>query len=471
MAFNSLYFALFSTVVFLVYWITPVKKKWKILLCANIFFYACSSFKSVLVLFVVSVFSYYAGKQIEEKQNKKSYLLIGITGLLFILYVFKYLNFSLSLVEMLLKISISKLELLLPLGISFYTFNSISYLVDIYNGEKAENNYLFYLTYISFFPAITSGPLVRYNDLINQIRQEKIFKYEEGKRGVILFAWGLFKKIVIADNISFYIDPVFANITVYKGFVLILTIVLYCIQIYADFSGYSDMAIGLARLLGITLPDNFKQPYFSTSIKEFWSRWHISLSNWLRDYIYIPLGGNKKGTTRMYINILIVFLISGIWHGASINYVIWGLLHGLIRVIENVLNIKSVNSKNTPLRLIRTLIVFFIICVTWIFFRCNSLSDSIYFLNPNNYVYIKDGFNYFSTGLNTIDVSYFNLAKILFGICIMMAIDYLLLNNIGVIANIDKLPKSIKWLLYISFGLLIIYFSKKGIDDFIYYKF
>lgn len=294
----------------------------------------------------MTVISYSAGLILEKCNNpkyKKKILIGSIIGCLLVLFFFKYFNFtSRTISAVLSKFAIQlqpiTLNLLLPVGISFYTFQVISYIIDVYKKNiKAESNFGIYATFVSFFPQLVAGPIERTSNLLPQIKKQHKFDEELALSGAKLMLWGYFKKLVIADNVAQYVDLVYENLANYKGFDLLLATFFFTIQIYCDFSGYSDIAIGTARLFGINLTINFKSPYLSSSIKEFWSRWHISLSTWFRDYIYIPLGGNRCSKVKQIFNLLVTFLVSGLWHGANWTFVIWGGIHGLAQVIENIL--------------------------------------------------------------------------------------------------------------------------------------
>lgn len=333
MLFNSLQYAVFLPIVFCVYWFIPNRFRWLVLLISSYYFYMSWNPKYVILILGTSLLSYLAGLFIErsrEKKQKKFFLILYISLCLGLLFTFKYLDFAVGTICSLIKLfavelHLSTLNLLLPVGISFYTFQTISYVVDVYREDiSAEHHFGYYATFVSFFPQLVAGPIERTSNLLPQIKSNKVFSYENGREGLILILIGLFKKVLLADTLAKYVDKVYSNLEKYTGFSLMLVIVFFSIQIYGDFSGYSDIAIGSAKLMGINLMTNFGSPYFSQNIKEFWNRWHISLSNWLKDYIYIPLGGNRKSCMRTNINLLITFLISGLWHGASWNFVIWG---------------------------------------------------------------------------------------------------------------------------------------------------
>lgn len=340
MLFNSINFLCFFPVVVCIYFLLPNKIRWIWILISSYCFYMCWSVKYVLLILFSTIVTYLSGilmeKINEQHQNRiqaclKKYCVIGSFFLnLSVLFFFKYYNFTVENLERFLKIvapqvSIKTLDVLLPVGISFYTFQALSYTMDVYRGEiKAERNFLKYALYVSFFPQLVAGPIERSKELLEQINKPTFFDVDNIKNGLLMMSWGLFAKVVIADNIANVINPIFINFSVYNGTVLCTAIIFFAIQIYCDFEGYSQVAKGCAQIMGVQLSDNFNSPYLAENVKDFWKRWHISLTLWFRDYLYIPLGGNKCGKIRKYFNNLCVFLISGLWHGAGWNYIIWG---------------------------------------------------------------------------------------------------------------------------------------------------
>lgn len=333
MLFNSFAFAIFLPIVFCLYWALPHKYRWSLLLVASYYFYMSWNPKYVFLIFFTTAVSFFAAILLEkatDKKKKKFILYISAILCLGVLVYFKYFNFvSQSIVDILRAVSINlnpiTVDVLLPVGISFYTFQTLSYVIDVYKGEiKAEKHFGYYATFISFFPQLVAGPIERTKSLLPQIKKLHEFNYDQATYGLKLMTWGFFKKLVIADVLSKFVQIVYESPHDFKGFSLVLASFFFTIQIYCDFSGYSDIAIGTAKLLGINLMTNFKNPYMSASIKEFWSRWHISLSTWFRDYVYIPLGGNRVDRFRHSANLLITFLISGLWHGANWTFVAWG---------------------------------------------------------------------------------------------------------------------------------------------------
>ena len=345
------------------------------------------NYKYIVLIVAITLICYKSAVLIEDCNNdlvKKWIRGISVGSCLGVLFFFKYLNFFLDTTFSVLSV-LSKpidsivLEIVLPVGISFYTFQGMSYIFDVYNkSERAERSLVVFATYLSFFPQLVAGPIERTKNLLPQIRSEKIFDYDMAMYGARQMLWGLFKKIAVADFISVSVDNAYLNVGGCTPFDSLVVIILFTMQIYCDFSGYSDIAIGVAKLFGIDLMKNFNSPYMSLSFKDFWSRWHISLSTWFKDYVYIPLGGSRCSKMRRNFNVLVTFAVSGLWHGAAWTYVIWGALHGMTRIVENVLVFPK--KKGLFPKLIRWIIVFGIVNVLWVFFRADSLYDALYMI-------------------------------------------------------------------------------------------
>lgn len=333
MLFNSTVFAVFLPIVFLIYWLFPPKYRWVLLLAASYYFYMGWNAKYVLLIFGITFVSYLCGILLELLRNtwqKKCVLFLSYGTTLGLLFLFKYYSFFLQNLNSVLSRFSFRLhsfteKLLLPVGISFYTFQALSYMADVYHGkQKAEKHFGFYAAFISFFPQLVAGPIERAENLLPQIKAEHAFSYYKASCGARQMALGYFKKIVLADTLAIYVDTIYQDVHAYSGFTLFLASVFFSFQIYCDFSGYSDIAIGTAKLFDIDLMDNFKSPYFAVSIHDFWKRWHISLSSFFRDYVYIPLGGNRCSTVKNSFNVMCTFLLSGLWHGAAWHYIVWG---------------------------------------------------------------------------------------------------------------------------------------------------
>lgn len=328
MLFNSFAYAIFLPLVLIVYWAIPTKFRWLLLLIASYYFYMRWNYKYVVLILFTTIVSYSVALLLEQTKNqvlKRMYVVLSLMLCLGVLFVFKYFNFAMGTLSRFIVFEPRYLDLLLPVGISFYTFQTLSYVIDVYRGDiAAERNFGIYAAYVSFFPQLVAGPIERPSNLLPQIKEDHVFNIENADYGVRLILWGLFKKMLIADNLAVFVDLVFEDIYSYSGGAILIATLFFTIQIYCDFSGYSDIARGSAKLFGIELMENFKSPYFSTSVKDFWGRWHISLSSWFKDYLYIPLGGNRVKKIRNCVNVLITFLVSGLWHGANWNFVVWG---------------------------------------------------------------------------------------------------------------------------------------------------
>lgn len=367
----------FFAIVLVIYYMLPGKIRWGLLLAASVFFYASADWKMLFLIGGSIAVSYYAGLQIEKAEDRKKKR-VWMTGciviLVAILMVFKYFGFFAEAVGKMLDATSFVFNLVMPLGISYYTFKIISYLADIYKGKiEAEKHFGYYALYVSFFPQILCGPIERADHFIPQLKYGCKFEDKLAAEGLERIIIGLFKKLAIADRLALYVGTVFDAPLNYPGLASIMAVGFYTVQIYCDFSGYSDMAIGMAQMLGIRTRENFRYPYFSRSIKEFWSRWHISLSGWLRDYIYIPLGGNRKGKMRKNLNTMAVFLVSGIWHGSSMNFIIWGALHGF----WNMISTPKKSDDPAWKQVLQVLITIFWVAFTWIFFRAKDLAAAV----------------------------------------------------------------------------------------------
>ncbi|MCL9809086.1 MBOAT family O-acyltransferase [Flavobacterium luminosum] len=400
MLFNTFTFAWFFPLVFVLYWLLQKKDlKWQngLLIVASYYFYACWNWKFLFLLIFSTALDYASGIQIEKstsEKKRKFWFWLSILINLGFLGVFKYYNFFVdSLVELFASFGVSlhlaTLQVLLPVGISFYTFHGLSYVIDIYKRRiAAERDFVVYSLFVSYFPLLVAGPIERATHLLPQLKQKRIFTYEQGVSGLRQILWGLFKKIVIADTCAQYANPIFNNPEAYSGSTLFMGALFFTFQIYGDFSGYSDIALGTSRLLGIELLKNFSFPYFSRDIAEFWRRWHISLSTWFKDYVYIPLGGSQGGRWMQIRNTFIIFLVSGFWHGANWTFIAWGFLNALyflplLLTNKNRSHVEIVaNHSMFPSfkEIIGMGITFLLTVFAWIFFRAPSVSDALYFI-------------------------------------------------------------------------------------------
>ena len=379
MLFNSFDFLLFFIIVTLFYFALPHKARWFLLLISSCYFYMAFVPIYILILGFTIVIDYFAGIFIENANGKrrKLFLIFSLVANIGVLSVFKYYNFinqnfSFLLHPFGLSSPFPYLSMLLPIGLSFHTFQAMSYTIEVYRGnQKPERHFGIYALYVMFFPQLVAGPIERPQNMLHQFHEKKIFHYENLYSGLRFILWGLFKKVVVADRVAILVDAVYNHPHNYHGFALLIATVLFSFQIYCDFSGYSDIALGTARILGFNLMTNFRQPYFSSSISEFWSRWHISLSSWFKDYLYIPLGGNRVSIPRWYFNLLFVFIISGLWHGASWTFVIWGCSHGVLLVIQNLKD-RYLSKLKIP-KSVQVITTFILVSFLWIFFRASSL--------------------------------------------------------------------------------------------------
>lgn len=390
MAFNSFSFWIVFPFIFGFYWLIPAEyNKWRkvFLILASYLLYMNWKPPFALVLLGVTLVTYFGGHVLEAKDETKKrkrriawmFAMLGLLPLL----TFKYYNFlneglTAALSAIGLKFTLPGLNWAVPVGISFFTFQAVGYMLDVYHRRvKAEKNLLDYVLFVSFFPQVTSGPISTAEDLMPQIKATHTFNYEQGKQGLKQLLWGMFIKLVIADRLGMYVDTVFANYIHYSGSTCFLASLFYTLQIYCDFEGYSLMAIGIARTLGFNLIDNFRRPYFAISITDFWKRWHISLTRWLTRQVYIPLGGSRCSKARTFWNIFITFLVSGIWHGANWTFIVWGVIHGAMQIIEKVLGWQKYEGKSMAVRLVRIVTTVLLVNLAWVFFRMPSLEQSV----------------------------------------------------------------------------------------------
>lgn len=397
MTFNSFSFWLVFPLIFGVYWLIPAKwNQWRKVFLIVVSYLLYMNWKPTFafVLLAITLVTYGGGYLIDNqliddnelriKRRKRLIWLFAVLSLLPLL-VFKYYNFVNESVWSLLsslglRYELRGLNWAIPVGISFFTFQAVGYLFDVYYQRiKAEKSVVDYALFVCFFPQIFSGPISKAKELLPQIKEGHQFNYEQGVQGLKFLLWGMFLKLVLADRLGLYVDKVAANYEMYSGGTCVLSAIFYSLQIYGDFAGYSLMAIGVAKTLGFNLINNFNRPYFSVSITDFWRRWHISLSRWLKDYVYIPMGGSRCSKLRNYWNIFVTFLVSGIWHGANWTFIVWGLIHGFAQIIEKVLGWNNKESKGF-VKLLRIVGTFVLVTVAWIFFRMPTLSDAVLFI-------------------------------------------------------------------------------------------
>lgn len=481
MLFNSMTFAVFLTAVFILYHIVPVRLRWIFLLAASYVFYMNLHVAYGLLLLFTTALTYFLALGLEkapDRAGKKRCLLGGVLPLVGILLVFKLGAPVIDRLNALAeagRLSMHPLtvKILLPAGVSFYFFQSMGYLIDVYRGKsKAERHFGYYALFVSFFPQLLAGPIGRVDSLLPQLKKERSFDYENVTYGLKLMAWGYFKKLVIADVFATVVDKVYNNPYSYVGLVFIITTVMFAIEIYCDFSGYSDIAIGCARLFGVELASNFRNPYLSFSIREFWSRWHISLSTWFRDYVYIPLGGSRAGRFRHCLNLFLTFLVSGFWHGSSLTFLFWGGIHGVLQILETFIYPKtrggvSVIRKKHWWQLPLTFIV---LCFTWIFFRANTIQDAFWIIS-RLFWDIGRPLNYLKTAVICLDMPYLSMCGMALSAAALFVWDLLSLKQ-DVIKLISRQRGLVRWPLYVLLLVAIALFSHKGIaTEFIYFQF
>lgn len=484
MLFNSLQFLFFLTAVLVIYYMIPNRFRWFWILLCSYYFYMKVKPVYILLLVFISIITYFSAlliKKYESKKKRKYVLWTNIALSILPLLIFKYYNFisnSISdfLKDYYLSYQIPILNLSLPIGISFYIFKSISYIIDVYRGENTIETHLGrFSTYIAFFPQLLAGPIERAKRFLPQMKDDLDFNKENFANGLRLILWGFFQKVVIADNLAVLVDTIYNNPYQYRGFTLSLATIFFSFQIYCDFSGYSDIAIGVAQLMGITTMANFDRPYFASSIQEFWRRWHISLSTWLRDYIYIPLGGSRVRYLRHYLNIIVVMLICGLWHGANWTFMIWGAIHGMYLIIS--LLTKELRNKFYQLlgldknfiirRFFKIIITFSLISFAWIFFRANSVFEACYIIK-NIFKGWGEFFSFEAIGrLPFLEEGRFETIISIISIGILLFLE----KKGSFISWISKKPITLRWVFYYFLILMILICGNFGQKQFIYFQF
>lgn len=447
MLFNSLEFLIFFPLVIILYFILPKKIKQFWLLAASYFFYMCWNAKYAVLILFSTIITYSSGLLLEKIKHsswtdarrvkyKKLTVAFSFVLNLAVLFYFKYTNFFLSVIGTVfraahIELNIPTFDIMLPVGISFYTFQALSYTMDVYRDEiYAEKNFFRYALFVSFFPQLVAGPIERSKNLLKQLDKPQKFNYEAAREGFLLMLWGYFLKIVLADRIAIFVDAVYGDYQTYTGSYLIVATILFAIQIYCDFYGYSVIAMGAAKILGIQLMENFSAPYLSFSVAEFWRRWHISLTSWFRDYLYIPLGGSRKGKWRKYMNTLIVFLVSGLWHGANGSFVIWGGINGLYQIIgelgkpvrDKIVSTFHLNRDSLAHKLFCILETFVLVDISWIFFRASGLRNALGIIKQM--IVVQNPWVLFDGSLYQCGLDRANFQFMLICICILLFADY-----------------------------------------------
>lgn len=479
MLFNSIEFMIFFPLVTISYFLLPHRYRWFLLLLASCIFYMAFIPKYLLILAITIIVDYFVGIGLHktEGSKKKILLVASIACNVGFLFVFKYFNFfnsNLATLASTLNVDypIKNLSIILPIGLSFHTFQSMSYIIEVYRGnQKPERNFGIYALFVMFYPQLVAGPIERPQNLLNSFHEVKHFDFGRMLNGLQLMVWGLFKKIVIADNLAQLVNVVYNNPGAHHGLIIILATYFFAFQIYCDFSGYTDIARGASRIMGFELMLNFNQPYFSKSISEFWKRWHISLSSWFKDYVYIPLGGNRVPKRRMYFNLMAVFLLSGFWHGANWTFIIWGVLNGLYLIIESltgkvkerIAGMLGFSSTSMLKNAIQIFITFNLISFAWIFFRAQSLSDAILLIKN---IFPLNVTNEFFSGLEA------NLVIGIMGIAVLLVCEKSN-TKFNLIYNIRRCPAVVINTIIIALILCIITFGAygTGVFEFIYFRF
>ncbi len=477
MLFNSMHYAIFFVLIVIIHFSISHRYRWILLLLGSYYFYMCWKVEYVLLISSSTLIHFICAIYIENstsRRRKKFFLYLSLFASLVLLFSFKYFNFFNDSAKVIfqwmnISYSIPHLRILLPVGISFYTFQALSYTIDVYRGEmKAEKHLGLFALFVSFFPQLVAGPVERAKHLLPQFNKIHHVDYSRTVHGLRLILWGLYKKVVIADNIAPYVDQVYNHCQDYTGWPLILATILFSFQIYCDFSGYADIAVGSARVLGYDLMANFNFPLFARSIPDYWRRWHISMSTWFKDYIFIPLGGSRCVKSRWYLNIFIVFFLSGLWHGANWTFVIWGMLHGLCMILS-ITTYKIRNKIAERMRIpaglhhvFQIFVAFTLLSLIRIFFRGNSIEDCCYI------------FSHLFTNLNsfagiTVSFGKFNLILIAGSTLILLIVESIQFNfpkkNI-----LNQLPLFLRWVVYFALIFAIILFGVDSVQ-FIYFQF
>jgi alginate O-acetyltransferase complex protein AlgI len=489
MLFNSLEFIIFFPVVVVVYFLIGKAYRWVFLLAASYYFYMCWKPEYVILIVVSTLIDYFAGLQMgkrSEKRRKLPFLLLSLFSNLGLLFSFKYFNFFNETARAVFErfnlfYGVPAFDVLLPVGISFYTFQTLSYSIDVYRGNKSAEKHLgIFALYVSFFPQLVAGPIERSTRLLPQLNAVHEPEYDRMMDGAKLMAWGFFQKIVIADRVAILVNQVYGDVHNYGSAALLLATYFFAVQIYCDFAGYSNIAIGAAQILGIKLMKNFDRPYFSRSIAEFWSRWHVSLSTWFKDYLYIPLGGNRVSQLGRLFNLALVFVVSGLWHGANWTFIVWGGLHALYMIVavlsrqlrDRLKQILRLNSKPTLTKTVGVILTFHLVCLSWVFFRANNLGDAWYVLKT-----IIGGISIrtlpdilaagFSGGLGLRRLEM--LLSILM-VALLVGVE-LLQRKYRLRTVLASQPLVVRWIVYLGGIIAIFLFGSFQLQEFVYFQF
>ena len=488
MLFNELAFLLFFPVVVGLHFLLPHKHRWALLLGASYFFYMWWEPAYAVLIFSSTVVDYIAGLRMAgqpERRDRRIWLWLSLVVNLGLLFAFKYFNFFSRSLGSLFQwfdqpYSVPDLDVLLPVGISFYTFQTLSYTIDVYRGRlEPERHFGRFALYVSFFPQLVAGPIERAGNLLPQFRVEHTLEPDNVRQGLFLMLFGMFKKVVIADQLATIVAPVYANPELYSGPILVFATLCFAFQIYCDFSGYSDIAIGAARVLGYRIMVNFHRPYAARNIGDFWGRWHISLSTWFRDYVYLPLGGNRVKRTRWIANIMVVFLVSGMWHGANWTFLVWGGLHGsyyLVQALwkpcrERCLGSIGLSPEGHVWSALALCLTFVSVCLAWVFFRATDLSSAVTILSG-----MTEGWGLLfepeilRQQMRSLVVSQYHLLAVVLALAYLQLIEF---SHPGrhLEAEVCARGRWVRWGLYLSLGLFILNLGAIEEVPFVYFQF
>lgn len=497
MLFNSIQFMIFFPIIVLLYFAVPHRFRNVLLLIASYYFYMCWNARYALLLAFSTLITYFVGRLIgmisaeeEDKQRiilRKIFVGVGFTINLSILFFFKYTDFLVNNINVVLEnLGVELVEIpfdiVLPVGISFYIFQALGYTMDVYRGDvPVEKNLIKYAVFVSFFPQLVAGPIERSSNLLKQFDEKHYFEYQRVKNGLLMMAWGLFQKIVLADRIAILVDKVYNYPQYYQGFEIMLATIFFAIQVYCDFAGYSNIAIGASQVMGFHLMENFNCPYFARTVADFWRRWHISLTTWFRDYLYFPLGGSRCDKKKNYRNIMIVFLVSGLWHGANWTYVIWGGLNGLYQVIgkmfggvrKKLCEKANIDVATFSHKILQWVVTFVLVDFAWVFFRAKDIKTA--------FILIRRMFSFFNPwvlfngGLYNLGLNRLEFWITMLGIFTLLVVDYLHYKGIHIRMELAKQGVWFRWLTYTItvFSLLIfgIYGPNYDASAFIYFQF
>lgn len=482
MIFNSFEFAIFFIIVTTLYFLFSHRHRWWLLLISSCYFYMAFVPVYITILGFTLVIDYIAGMYIGKSEGKrrKLYFFMSLLANIGILVVFKYYNFFIENMNAFAgaagyDASLSPLNMLLPIGLSFHTFQAMSYTFEVYRGNyQPERHFGIYALYVMFYPQLVAGPIERPQNILHQFKRVHQFDYQRVVSGLQLMAWGLFKKVVIADRLSVLVDRVYEHPREYNSCGLILATFFFCYQIFCDFSGYTDIARGAARVMGFSLVKNFNRPYNAKSVADFWSRWHISLSTWFRDYLYIPLGGNRVAIPRWYLNLFIVFMVSGLWHGANWTFIVWGALHG-VYLVSGLITRRFRDKVSSRLPIansngIKVITTFTLVAFAWIFFRANNIHDAAYVAKqvitgiPNAVRHFRDTFNY-DYGMPLTEI------MACFGLIAFLEFIQSVQKHKDIPGWLQTVPRPVRWSIYLTLILAILSYGVFTDKQFIYFQF